>query len=579
MAVAERRPLHRLGGALGALTLLAAAALAAGCESAPTASKGTGPAAGPKPAVRAAALVSGAEIRVAESLAVELPEPGVAEIAPTASPLREVLESADAGGLRVTHDRSAPLPIGPTSVTWIAWEGAPNQSAVRGTRQAWVYVFPHGTTPVGVTRKYNALAPNHSAKIVRDTSGKIHMAWLETRLLHDGRREARVVYRRAAQDGATGRLAFETEVTPVSEPGGATGHSFLAIEASPGTVHLAWFGGRTTLYRRLVFRGGAWSFERVRDTGARGSAHDTGPDLGVRGDDEIHVMTPTGQYAVSTNGGAGWTLDQLPIRSGVRFKNPALAVDREGNVHAIYTALVRSPASWSSARPNGGYWELTYARRRPGGGWVDVQNALAGSPAWADQGPQRDSLADWADIAVDAKGTLHVAFHGTANTGIYGRDEAYYVRCPSAGMGAWGPWEEAKSLHSVDRERGTLFSFAPSLGLTPDGDGVVALVFFELRGYPREIFDSDAVIVRDGVVDGPPIPVSQMARRAKRWEDALGNWFPSTAPRIHRQPDGRLWLDTLQVAETPERHRSAHPVVYQGIDITDRLVRPSRAGR
>jgi hypothetical protein len=573
MALAQRRPLHRLGGGRGVLAVLAAAALAAGCESAPPGS----PSGAASPG-RAAVPAASTEILLPESLAVELPAPGSTEIAPTVSPLRELLESvAAAGGLRVTHDRSAPLPIGPTSVTWTAWEGAPNQSAAWATRQAWVYVLPHGTTPVGATRKYNALAANHSAKIVRDAAGKLHMAWLETRLVRGGRREARVVYRRAAHDGVTGRLIFETEVTPVSEPGGVVGGSYLAIEASPGAVHVAWFGGRTTLYRRVVFRSGAWTFERVRDTGALGSAHDTGPDLGVRGDDEIHVLTPTGQYAVSTNGGAGWTLDRLP--SGRRFKNPALAVDRDGQVHAIYTVTVRSPAEWSGNRPNGGYWELTYARRRPGGGWVEVQNALAGSPAWADQGAHRDALADWADIAVDATGNLHVAFHGTANSGIYGRDEAYYVRRPAAGPGAWGPWETAKPLHPIDRERGTLFSFAPSLGLVPDSDAVVALVFFELRGYPREIFDSDAVIIRDGAVEGPPIPVSQLARRAKRWEDALGNWFPSAAPRIHRQADGRLWLDTLQVAETPERHGAPHPVVYQGIDLTDRLGRLPRSGR
>ena len=125
------------------------------------------------------------------------------------------------------------------------------------------------------------------------------------------------------------------------------------------------------------------------------------------------------------------------------------------------------------------------------------------------------------------------------------------MRRRATGAGAWGPWDAATPLHPVDRERGTLYSFAPSLGLAPEGDAVVALVFFELRDYPREIFDSDAVILRDGTVDGPPIPVSQMARRAKRPADALGTWFPSTAPRIHRQPDGRLWLDTLQVVETP----------------------------
>jgi hypothetical protein len=539
VALAERRPLHRLGRGAAAVLLAAA----------------------------------DSPIRLPQSLAVELPAADLAELAPGASPLRELLEAAEAGGLRVTHDQSAPLPIGATAVTWTAWEGAPGQSPVRATRRAWVYVFPHGTTPVGATGKFNALAANHSAKIVRDAAGKLHMAWLDARPGSGSRREGRVVYRRAAQDEATGRLTFETEVLPLSEPGGAIARSYLAVEAGPSTVHVAWFGGRTTLYRRLALRGGAWTVERVRDTGALGSTHDSGPDLGVRGDDEIHLVTPTGEYAVSTNGGAGWTRDRLPVPRGQRFKNAALAVDQAGHVHAVYTVLRRSPASWSGDRPNGGYWELTYARRRPGGGWVDVGNALAASPAWADRGAERDVLADWADIAVGVRGTVHVAFHGTANTGIYGRDEAHYVRRPAAGPGAWGPWEAAIPLHPVDREGGTLFSFAPSLSLAPDGDAVVALVFFELRGYPREVFDSDAVVIRGGAVAGPPIAVSQMARRARRVEDALGNWFPSAAPRLHRRADGRVWLDTLQVAETPERHGALHPVVYQRVDVTDRLSR------
>ena len=573
MALAERRALHRVGARPALVLLLVAAVFLAGCESAPSASRG-------RDGASSAAAVGGGEETIAlpEPLAVEVPAAGMAELSPDAPPLRELLGAAAAGGLRVTHDRSVPLRIGPTEVTWTAWERDPHQSGVRATRRAWVYLFPHGTTPVGATHKYNALAANHSAKIARDAAGAIHMAWLETRPGPGRRRVGRVVYRHAVQDEATGRLTFETDVTPVSEPGGGGPGSYLALEASPNAVHLAWFGGRTTLYRRLVFRGGVWSFERVRDTGAPGNAHDTGPDMAVRGDDEIHIVTPTGHYAVSSNGGAGWSRDRLPA-SGPPFKNPAIAVDRAGHAHVVFTVLRRHLRSWSSDRPNGGYWELTYARRRPGGGWVDAQNVLAASPAWADAGPERDVLADWADIAVDAGGSLHVAFHGTANTGIYGRDEAHYVRRPAAGPGAWGPWEAAKPLHPIDRAGGTLFSFAPSLAVAPEGDVVVAVVFFELRDYPREIFDSDAVIVRGGVVEGPPIPLSQMARRAARWQDALGNWFPSAAPRLHRSKDGRVWLDTLQVAETPERHASPHPVVYQRLDLTDRMARETRPGR
>jgi hypothetical protein len=233
------------------------------------------------------------------------------------------------------------------------------------------------------------------------------------------------------------------------------------------------------------------------------------------------------------------------------------------------------PTQWKSGEPHGAYWQLRYVRRQAQGGWVDAHDVLGAFPEWHDHGLVRDSLADWPDIAVDRQGNLHVGFHGTASSGRYGRDEAYYVRRPAAGPGAWGAWEQPVALHPVNQATRHSQSFAPSLAIDPSSDVVVAVVFFEHLDLPREVFDSDAVILRSGHLAGPPIELSRNATtafNAQRPRDALSTWFPSAAPRLYHERDGRVWLDVLYTAETPERLHSYHYLIYLRRDITD-LVR------
>jgi len=108
-----------------ALVAVVLAALA-GCSGG-----GTAPASG-----AAAPLAVTRAIVLPELLAIEMPAPGMPDIAPGASPLRELLEAASAGELRVTHDRTAPLTLGATRVTWTAWSGEPGASGAELTRQA-----------------------------------------------------------------------------------------------------------------------------------------------------------------------------------------------------------------------------------------------------------------------------------------------------------------------------------------------------------------------------------------------------------------------------------------------------------
>jgi len=507
-------------------------------------------------------------IALPEMLAIELPAAGMTSIGPNASPLKELLESAVAPGHQVTHDVRSPLPLGATQVTWTAWSGAPETTQKVATRQAWVYVFPYGQTPAGISGRHDATAGNHSAKVVRDRSGRVHVAWLDAARPGKG---TTVLYRSGVQDPATGRFAWDTPVSRITAPGAGVGMG--AMEVSPNAVHFVWATESTTRYLRVRRVGNELRSDPVRDTRAVGSAYDNGSDLAVRGDDEIHVLTYAGQYALSTDGGATWKVEQVPLPAGA-VKNPALAVDAMGNAHVVFVLKVRIPAEWKSGQPNGAYWQLRYVRRQAQGGWVDAQDVLGTFPEWRDQGMSRDTLADWPDIMADPHGNIHVAFHGTANSGKYGQDEAFYVRRPAAGPGAWSAWEQPVPLHPVNRATRQSYSYAPSLTFDPDTDTVAAVVFFDYQDQSHEAFDSDVVLLRGGKVVGAPIALVRNAKTAidaNHAADALATWFATAAPRLYRPADGRVWLDVLYTAQTPERHGSPHYVIYQRRELTDQL--------
>ena len=501
-----------------------------------------------------------------EMLAIEIPA-GMTSISPDVSPLKDLLGSPVAPGLNVTHDVRSPLPLGATSVTWTAWSGARSVGSPAATKQAWVYVFPYGQSPAGVSGRNDATAGNHSAKIVRDSSGRVHVAWFDAARPGLG---SSILYRSGVQDPATGRFAWDTPVSRLTAPGVSVGMG--GMEASANAVHFVWTE-TSTRYLRVLRVGQRLRSDPVRDTRAAGGASDNGSDLAVRGDDEIHVLSYTGQYAVSTNGGASWKVEQVPWPAS-DTKNPALAVDQMGNAHVVFVHKVRIPKEWKSGQPNGAYWQLRYVRRAAQGGWTDAQDVLAAFPEWGDQGMSRDVLADWPDISADRHGNIHVGFHGTANSGKFGQDEAFYVRRPAAGPGAWSAWERPVPLHPVNRAVRHSYSYAPSFSLDPTTDTVVAVVFFDNQDQSHEAFDADALLLRGGKIVGKPIPLTRNAKAAidaNRGDDALATWFTTPAPRVFRQADGRAWLDVLYTAQTPERHNSPHYVIYLRHDLTDSL--------
>ena len=295
----------------------------------------------------------------------------------------------------------------------------------------------------------------------------------------------------------------------------------------------------------------------------------------------MHIATPSGFDIYSTDGGANWRSELVPLPAGRRVKTISVVLDPGGTAHFAVSAVVHGPQNASTERASRGYWELLYVRRNPDGAWTSAENVLRGRPEWAEPANDDDVLADSVRIMADDQRNLHVTWHGTAKDRIYGNDYAYYAFRAADGAGGWrDTWEAPQMLVPADPARGIKHSFAPSLAV--DGDLAVALAFYDVFDGKRWAgFDSVARIVRHGRLDGPPIPVAQWVRGsidAHRPEAALATRFPAIAPRLYHAADRRVWLDVLQTLIPMGFPEAPNLIVYQRVDLSPWLSGSSHGG-
>jgi hypothetical protein len=535
---------------------------------APAAAAAASPEAKPAPAVPPAATPVSAEISLPDLLAVELP-PGVAQLAPTDAPLRELLDQAKSGHRHVTNDLAQPVGPGPHRVTWTAWAGVPGSSAADATRSATLFVLPHGFTSVGLSGDDHATAGNNAMKIARDGAGRVHMVWLDAGRTGGG---TRVMYRRATTDAAGG-VQWETAPLRVDDSRSEAWNAYAGLALSHDKVHFVWQAGGKAWYRALTHHGSVRSWGPARDIGAASEAEDLGPSIAVA-HGVIHVVTPSGIYAFSNDQGETWHAAPIPAPEGETIQGPTVALDSLGDAHIAFIGKVRGPMNASKEAASRGYWELRYVRRTADDRWVDPQNVLSGDPAWAEPKGQDDVLAAWVQLRIDEADSLHVVWHGTAATRIYGNDEAYYSWRRAAGPGSWeARWAKPQPLVPMQPKDGISFSFAPSLAL--DGETVLATAFYDINDGGRwRGLDALARVIRRGVFDEATIAVSPLVRasiEANRPDAALSAIFVVTAPRLFHAPDGRVWLDVIETLVPLAVDGAPRLVVYRPVEVTRAL--------
>jgi len=504
------------------------------------------------------------EITLPEMLAVELPK-GMTQIGPADAPLRELLASVRSGDRKVTVDLNRKVGAGPVRVTWSAWEGPPGSGKPAATRTARLFIMPNGFTPVGVSGDENATGGNNAARIARDATGRVHMIWQD-----GGRPGGRTgpVYRRISV-GPDGAVRFETDPIYVAEPGPSDWNGYPALAVLGRDVQLVWQGGGTARTRRVSLGASGWAMGPIVNTGAKSEGRDVGDGIAFDGKGGLHIVTPNAIYAFSGDGGKSWKSETIPLPPNETIKTQSVTVDPAGNVHIAFSAPVERAAPPGAKQ--GGYWQLRTIERRADGNWVNPTDVLANAPAWKQLHGPGDMLADWARIAADRDGALHLTWHGTALSHVFAQDTGFY---------AWkkpgGSWSMPVPLVPQDPARGIKFSYAPSLAL--DGDRALALVFYDVyNGADQLGFDSSLAMLRSGTMAAPLLPVTrfvQTAIAAKHPEMAIGSRFPAAAPAPWHGPDGRVTLDMLTLFQSPLEPQGASLVVYHRVDLA--AAKPAR---
>lgn len=417
--------------------------------------------------------------------------------------------------------------------------------------------LPRGFTQVGVSADENATAGNNATRIARDSAGHVHMVWVDS-----GRQGMPTgpVYRRlsVAVDGAT---TFDTDPIYVADKTPGDWNAYPGLSAAGEAVYLVWQGGGTARVRKVTAGPSGYSFGPVVDTGAKSEGRDVGPSI-LADAAGVRVITPSGQFAISTDGGQTWKTEAVPLPAGHRMKTASLAVDPAGGTILAFSSVVKDPNDNAKNVGSGGYWQLRTIRRTPDGQWTDAQDVLDKFLGWGAPKGENDSLADWVRVASDGAGGLHLSWHGTGISHIYGNDQAYYAyRAPR------GAWQEPIPLIHQDAARGIKFSFAPSLTL--DGEQVVATVFYDIYDGDRWAgFDADLIPFLRGAANGKPVPLTHFVRASideKKPAMAFSSRFPSAAISPYRV-EGKVWLDEVETFIPMGVPGSPKLIVYHRVD-------------
>jgi hypothetical protein len=504
-----------------------------------------------------------AAIALPEPLAVELAE-GQTSVSADEEPLKRLIAAAQAPGLKVTAALpQARVGVGVWRVVWTAVDSSSGHPA--SVKEAYLTVFPAGMTPVGLSGSRHGVVGNNAIHIARDASGFVHMVWTDAYRGADGARYRRA---RVMPDGS---VEFDTGIINLAARPGSW-NAIPALAVMGDTVHFTWQADGTARYRSLTHAGTVWRWSDDVDTKAPSPGRDTGAAI-VADERSVHILTTSGMYTTSNDGGRTWITEAVPFGMNTSVKTASLTLDSAGQPLAAASVIVRQPAEISNQHGSGAYWTLRIARRVAPGRWEVVPGPLDRRPEWGSpQDRGDDVLADWVRVLEDRTGGMHATWHGTAVSRIYANDRAYYAWRPPG-----GDWQAPIPLREPDQERGIGWSYAPSLIL--DGDTALALPFYNVRSGSSDIgFDSDLDLFRQGRRIGPPLPVTRFVSDAVRSGNtaaALSAWYPGAAPALVRTSDGKIWTDVLMTL-SPVEIKMPKLIVWRRIDLTTWLTSGAR---
>lgn len=171
----------------------------------------------------------------------------------------------------------------------------------------------------------------------------------------------------------------------------------------------------------------------------------------------VHVAYVDGddgfKYLYQPTGAASFVPTVEPVDTSAPVSGTAIAVDEARAVHVVYYR-------WSSVSSNIWDAEVWYARRAPNGGWTSSRVMAAGQMVYA--------RADYAAIAIDPAGTLHLLYY----TFTYQSADLWHASS-ATGTG----WTTTRVQPGT--EIGSTWSAAGTLALHADAAGRLHALFFD----------------------------------------------------------------------------------------------------
>ena len=421
-------------------------------------------------------------------------------------------------------------------------------------------------TSVGVTNSLRTFEQNGARYIARDGQGRIHLAYTDGTDLWYVR----------------GQQAFDGSVTfdPPERinDGGTTVYVSLfaglprsravrlAVSEEPtGTiVHFVWRDvNQRTRYRRLSEDGGGWTWGAITNTTMSTIARL--PAMVVDSTGRVHVVAEqswagdnTGiRYATSADGvvWSEWEAENRSATNSSNYRLPSLAVDQQDRVHMVFQA-----EGYQGNGPNSGatWWAPRYMVL-DGGVWIGQVNPLGFFYEWGPPPVNRDVLFAYCNLTIDDQNNLHLSWHGTARSGLFAKDDAFYVaRYYNPGADSWGAWTDLTTLHRrihddvpggpiVAGGEDSYYTWVPSVVTDSQTDELYILMMFGL--FDDEIGPSDISVGTDvGMVffDGGDWQLDLIDLTGT--PTTQRDWFCNSTGRLYLHANGRRYLDALWIS-------------------------------
>ena len=342
------------------------------------------------------------------------------------------------------------------------------------------------------------------------------------------------------------------------------GAALAILETSESTIiHIAWTVDSFSVYYRRVeeVHDGERILGEITDTGMSGHL----PALAAQQDGRVHVFAehsfvPAGQVSAIrhawSDDGVSWEsgdIERATVTDSYNYRFACVTVDQEDRVHMMFEA---EGYQNSGGAPGAEWWAPRYFVL-DGEEWQLQPSPLEDDAAWGPPDMGRQILFACCNLAADEDGSVHLAWHGTARSGVFALDDVFYSHRPyDSSTDSFEEWTSPRVLHRRihdDAGGGPIeeggeddqLTWVPTITVDPESDAVYVVIMFgffddEIGPHDTSVGTESGLVFFDG--ESWQLDLLNLTNTP-----AGRNWFPNSPSRLRRNAGGARVLDVLWI--------------------------------